>query len=369
MNDSKDVVQEEIRQFLLRIRNRITEMELDRARLPGWLKRAQIRIAWIDDSVVAVFEDAPFGPGEDLYVVRGPVGADSVVLLNIGNLTPEGASLRARSDVDRLTVIQGTLNAGGRTVIKLTASRPALFNCGYAGYHSPIALFNLFLQHTPFGADAGPFVARFVPFALYVHSEDLSHTTAIWEPAFAVLDDTLRAIHDSASGDFYENRQMRAATLEVLKKSSVIVLGSYASPHDEELIQVRDHLKSLGYEAELILDLPDTADMSNEDKVRFWTTAARFCVMVDRAPSGHIAEYVILREQQSIVALLRPRGDRSTYMIGDEHLVNVNHIRLFEFQGTPLSALGEVVQWAEFIAQERAEAYGGVYPWRDGPDR
>lgn len=357
-------VQQAIEQFLSTLRSHIDRLSLTRSRLPHWLTCATVRVAWIGESIVAVFEDAPFGTGGDTYEIRGPISADTVALLNTADFTPEGASLHARPDVIGIVVLQGTYGATGRTVINMTATRPALFDCGFVGYHSPLALCNLFLQHTPAGNVVGPVTTRFVSFALYVHAKDLAATSRVWEPAFHVLGELFVSIHGSPTGDFYEGRTTLAATLEVLKKSSVIVLGSYSSPQLAELIQVRDELRARGYDANLIRDLPETAEMSNEDKVRIWTAAARFCVMVDRVPSGHISEYMILREQHSILALLRPRGNRSTYMIGDEHLVNVNHIRLFEFRETPLTALNEVTQWAETIVEERAEAYDRTYPWR-----
>ena len=105
--------------------------------------------------------------------------------------------------------------------------------------------------------------------------------------------------------------------------------------------------------------------MSNEEKVRVWTLVSRFVVMLDRSPSGHIAEYMMLREQRAILALLRERGCGSTYMIGDDTLRDLNFVKVFEFEHTPFGVLDAVIDWAEKFALDRSSAYGKAYPWRD----
>jgi len=50
-------------------------------------------------------------------------------------------------------------------------------------------------------------------------------------------------------------------------------------------------------------------------------------------------------------------------MIGDEHLVDYNFIRVFEFEDSPLEVLDEAIKWAETFAMKRAEQYEKYYPW------
>jgi hypothetical protein len=159
--------------------------------------------------------------------------------------------------------------------------------------------------------------------------------------------------------------QRAARPLALSKDSGVVVLGSYSpSESKEELLQVRNQIRAMGYDAQLVVDMPEFPMMSNEEKVRLWTIVARFSVMVDRVPSGHIAEYMMLKEQRSILAMVRPRGVASTSMIGDASLVDIRHIRIFEFDDTPLEALDEAVRWAEALATERAQQYDAAYRWR-----
>ena len=118
------------------------------------------------------------------------------------------------------------------------------------------------------------------------------------------------------------------------------------------------------YDARLIREMAEIPAMSNEEKVRLWTLASRFVVMIDRTPSGHILEHALMKEQRTILAVIRRRGQGSTYMIGDAGLVDVNFIQVFEFDYYPEDVLAEAVEWAEAIALERQHAYDNYYPWR-----
>ena len=298
--------------FLVDLRGELTRKSLDFRRLPGWLTAANVRLGWVNDSVVAVFED---GSVEDVWTTKGQILADTVVLLDTPDFTPGGASLKGRN-VPGLILIAGPSGDSGRAVMNLASERPALFDCGYAGYHGPRALCNLFFHLSPPDLDVpGPVATRFV-------------------------------------------------TFQVTKKSTVIVLGKDTGDEGRELAEARDYLASRSYEAHLIKDLPEVPMMSTEEKVRSWAMAARFVFMVDRVPAGHLAEYVMLREQRAILALFRPKGLGSSFMMGDEDLVDYNFIKVFEFEETPLEVMETAIGWAETFAAKRASAYDAAYPWR-----
>jgi hypothetical protein len=262
---------------------------------------------------------------------------------------------------------------GSRMV--LSTAQPAFFDCGFAGYHGPRMLWDLFFELSPEAATFGPVEVRFIPFGIYLHEQDLASIPHVWQRLGPHILDHLAAIHDSPAGDYYARLNTRTTaltrsgrSLALAKESGVIVLGSY-SPADllRELTQVRDALRLRGYDAQLIQNLPELAMMSNEEKVRLWTMASRYCVMVDRSASGHIAEFMILKEQRSILALLRPLGSGSTFMIGDAALVDINYIHIFEFKDSPIEVLDEAINWAEGLAKVRSEAYNKAYPWRTSP--
>jgi len=63
--------------------------------------------------------------------------------------------------------------------------------------------------------------------------------------------------HNTPIGDYYEYKSDRGDFLRVTKENSVIVLGSYKDRRKQELEQVRDYLKTEGYDAALLEELPD----------------------------------------------------------------------------------------------------------------
>jgi hypothetical protein len=135
-------------------------------------------------------------------------------------------------------------------------------------------------------------------------------------------------------------------------------------PRHTDPTQPRDYLIQRDYDATLIRDLPEVPEMSNMDKVRMWTSAARFCVMVDRTVSGHIAEYQMLLSQKTVLALLRPSERGSTWMIGDDPSVDVNYIRVLPFVTSLLEKLDDAIAWAEELIRQRSGEYNKTYPWR-----
>jgi hypothetical protein len=199
--------------------------------------------------------------------------------------------------------------------------------------------------------------ARKIPLAIYVHVDHLVNE----DHRQLIADQIIKSLPDfskSAFGDIYKQNRSKVRTLSILKKSSVIVLGSYRSAESiRELESVRDFVQTMEYSCNLIQDIADVPGMSNADKVEFWTKAARFCVMVDRDPSGHLVEYRILKAQDTIFAMLRPRSGGSTSMIGHEPMVNTNIIKVFEFEHAPLEVLKQATLWAEEVAAKRDAEY------------
>jgi len=357
------------RDFVSRVRNLVRSAGLDAGRLPPWVTRASVKIGRLPTSLILLVDDSPT---DDCFSYAGKVSSDLQLLVGCPPFQPRGASLQARKERGvGLVLLMGDYRERQSTVLKLCTEDTALFDAGYGGYHGPTALVNLFVQVAP-GArkeeaerEASVTIAmRFVPFALYVHADDLADMAALWARCGATMEDVVRSMCESEIGTFYQSLAAPREVLQATKEKSVIVLGRYASPELDELCQVRDYLRSRGYDARLMSELPEVPMMSNEEKVRLWTLASRFSVMVDRSPGGHIAEYEILKSQSSVLALLRPAGGGSTYMIGDSHLADVNFISLFEFEETPLHCLDDAVAWAEEFVAHRATTYDTLYPWR-----
>jgi hypothetical protein len=352
--------QEFLSDFLGRIRRSIDNLSIDTNRLPNWVKFANIRAGWINDSLVAVFDDSQ---QKDSFSFKGSIGADTVLFFEVENYMPKDPILRSKKET-RLITIVGEVGESGNTTIDIVGERPAMFDCGYVGYHGPLAISNMFLQLKP-EENAIPVATRLLQLAIYGHKKDVEDTEKFWNMCEEGLTDTLKSIAASPTGDYYERLNKRSSTFLINKQNGVIVLGKDSDDfHLNELLQIRDFLRNKGYRADLIKDLPEIPMMSNKDKVRLWTIASRFCIMVDRTPSGHIAEYEILRQQSTIFAFMHPKGTGSTRMIGDDALVDVNYIHPFAFASSPLEALEDAITWAEQMAKARQDAYDREYPWR-----
>lgn len=345
--------------ILTGVRNATEFDSIDRDRLPVWFDAASIRAGWIDGSLVLAFEDAE--KNTDTFEYLGEVFADTAVLLNLPSLRRLGWVMEF-SGHDRLTY--SAYGEGSPPLMSLPFGA-AWSNAGLGTNHGPILVFGLSFQMDTSITDTSPSLMRHVPVALYACRDNQynEHENVEWFVS-AIIKELIRFV-DSSPGETVARQRARALAFATTKEQSAIVLGAYSGSDLEELIQVRDYLSQKGYDAVLIRDLPEIPMMTSAEKVRLWAQASRFCVMVDRIPSGHISEYEILKQQNVILALLRPAGDRSTYMIGDDHLVDVNFINLFEFDRSPLQILDEAVEWAEAIAQEREKTYNALYPWRE----
>lgn len=352
-------------QTLEKIREFVHLENLDIHRLPGWVKSANVRWASLNNSLIFLFEDSSLE--NDTFTNSGDVKSDVQFLLDLPEFIPRAACLKAPDRPSGgLIIFEGEHGEGKSVTININSNNSSIFNIGYTNYHVPIAILNIFIQLlTPTGRNGSSEIAaiRFVPFAIFIHIDDFSDFKALWNRCATHIECSLKRIHD-LEGDFYQSQWLPKEAFQITKEKSVIVLGKYSGSELNELRQVRDYLRAKGYDAHLIEDLPEHPMISNEEKVRYWTGGSRFCVMIDREAAGHIAEYEYLKTQRTILAFLRPKGEASTYMIGDVHLVDFQHINLFEFEKSSLDIMGVVIDWAEKLAKKRAEEYEKFYPWR-----
>lgn len=134
----------------------------------------------------------------------------------------------------------------------------------------------------------------------------------------------------------------------------VIVLGNYRTSRTL-LDRIAAILRNKGYAAFLVGEFPDNSGRTVDQKVQLLMNLARFCVMLDDYPSGHIAEYPIARENLVILARLTPSGGGSTLMIGSAEIAGVNHIRKFSFKKSPVEVLETAVAWAEDQRTQRLD--------------
>lgn len=323
--------------------------------LPRWLRAANIRIAEVNGSTIVFFERTP--KEQDEVVEYREVFSD-VEFVFPNRTSSCGNTLFTLSNWENdepglSSIVGGTLS--------ITSPVHCFTDIYKNQNHISLIFLNSFFMYQPHDEIEE---VRYVPFALLFPSQHLSDFGSFWDSCAESL---LQPIVSIQSHPMMEYRTEPMAEKGILSsvKDTVIILGNYDDPFEEELRQIRDYLISLGYDAFLIKDLPGQEEMSLEEKVKLWTTASRFCIMVDREASGHVKEYEIVKSERKPLALLRPQGGGSTWMIGDDELVDLNYIKTFEFSGSPIETAEAGVRWAEDLLNERGKAYPEFYPWKE----
>jgi hypothetical protein len=365
VSDDNELVQCYVAEFLRLVRDQVRRSGLKTTRLPGWVTAAHVTFGW--QGQTAVVEIDTSASGSDRFDRFGTMRSDAeLIFRTVVADTPSQAHLpgHATGEKGNLT-IEGEFD--GTSIMKLRTSQ------SFVDCRSVRPRHHLFCLHLAFQLvhheDPDQVLGfRFMPLIAYVHKE---HLAAMEMPVASLrwLADLFPRYSNSAEGEREEQRQQQVEVFRATKQRTVIVLGSYHPPHSGELASLRDDLKRRGYDAKLISDLPDLPSESNAQKVQNWTSAARFAVMIDRDPAGHLAEYELLRAQQTILALFRPTTGGSSWMIGDDEEVDVNFIRTFHFQRSPLETMERAVEWAERIARKREDAFNRRYPWRRSSHR
>ena len=349
------------------LRSRILSDGLNIARLPRWVRAASVRWCWVGQTLVAVFDDAE---ARDTYTYEGNFHTDISFLFKQADYIPDGCLVTPFEKSTGALALIGTGGDGSRSIMNMRFSRPAFIGCGYGVRHLPVIVANMALGIQPHGADT-MIALQLLPFALYIRFEDVQAPTwQTWDRIGDYLIDWLKDFHDQPIGDVLESRSVRQQAFEVTKHSSVLVLGSYDKTAQSRLEEVRNFLIGLGWDAHLLKSQADISMMSNEEKLRLWAGVSRFCVMLDEQPSGHVAEYVWLREQRVTTAVIRI-GQGSTWMIGDDMIADLNYFRLFDGTQGLERAIVQASEWAAAFTQKRAERYNSLYPWRaeDGTPR
>jgi len=351
------------RNFLERIRSFVNSEKLMIKRLPKWVESANVKITKLNNSNLFLFEDSLIKG--DSFVDCGGAKSDLQFFLELPEYVPKTVSFMAPHK-GGLIILHGEYGKDKKVVFNVISSdkrgHSALFNAGYIPYHSPLAIVNIFIK---LSVSEDVLAIRFVPFAIYVHDEDLNDFEGFWDKCTPHIQNTLQFIHDSDAGDYYQSTEGRKSAVLVGKEKSVIVFGKDSNPGMlSELHQVRDYLRTKDYDAYLLRDLPEHPSMSLEEKVKLWALATRFCIMVDREPSGHLVEYPYVKSVRAILALLRPEGRGSTYMIGNDEIIDFGYINVFEFRNSPIGILDTAIAWAEELVKKRIEKYKKAYPWR-----
>jgi hypothetical protein len=149
-----------------------------------------------------------------------------------------------------------------------------------------------------------------------------------------------------------------------LGKQGVLILGKDSEGHHFlELMLVKKFLVERGYKHAILLKLKeDIPNQSLSQKVKMWGLLCRFTIIVDRTPAGHLTEFEMLKCQDTVIAILRPKGYRSTFMM-DSHPQS-SLVTSFEFERSPFDRMGDVIKWAETVVKKNEAYYNEEYEWR-----
>ncbi|MFC7070514.1 type I restriction-modification system subunit M [Halobaculum lipolyticum] len=168
----------------------------------------------------------------------------------------------------------------------------------------------------------------------------------------------------STDSDSYSFDQ-HLSDLITASENSVYVLGKYGGATEAELLDVRNELREIGYDAYVDRDLADFPTQDLSGSVTTTMRLVKFCIMVDREASGHLNEYQLAQLNRTVLARLTPEDGGSTRMIGAAENIDVNYIKKFEFDLRPQERLSEAVDWAEEMISRRRREYNELYDWRE----
>ena len=70
----------------------------------------------------------------------------------------------------------------------------------------------------------------------------------------------------------------------------------------------------------------------------------------------------MLKNQDTIIAILRPRGFKSSFMMDVHHKLKL--IKIFEFKETPEERINDILRWAEILTSANEKHYNRKYTWR-----
>lgn len=355
-----------IEAILTRTRKVVERTEMDVNRLPHWIGSASVDIASVMNSTV--FYIKPNYDDADEIKYHSEIHTDTGLFFGIEDSYPSSIQITLE-DGEPTENEPGTISVvaekseGVSTRWNVRSANTIIYGMTTGNYHLPIITWNVYYNIKPDGSIVS---TSFVPLAIYLHDKEPDIAKRGIRRIVKSVVKQLSTIHESEQGDYYESEYTEEKSFVAGIEDSVIVLGDYDDgPHENELNEVKDYLDSIGYKASLIKELPGSPARSMRHKVKMWSMGSKFSVLIDREPSGHIAEYSDLSSEEVILALLREEESGSTFMIGTEYHTN-RLIELFEFGTKPIELMDEVTEWAEELSEELREIYTKEYPWRKG---
>ncbi len=190
-------------------------------------------------------------------------------------------------------------------------------------------------------------------------------TADFWSTERAVrraTDEIFQAIVDLTQA---ERRSLKLQDyLGKFKVRTVLVLGDYDDSGRARLEAIRVELEKLGYDPLLLDQIPDDPHYSLPQKAVAVGAVCRFVVIDDSSKSGHLVEFVHVRQNEWVTVLLRLENSEGSFLTrGASVTSNVILEKTYTFD-----KLADVLQgscdWAEEAVKRVKERHNSVYPWR-----
>ena len=250
----RGIVESQLAALLRLIRADVAARSWDTARLPPWVSATRVRSGLTGPTALAVFSASR--DAADHFRWKGFIHCDVSLLLECPDYHPISFVLdttRPRPD-NRPLLLSGDRtdkSVRGRSAIRLSSRQPGLTNCEWNAYHPPVMLSEMVIELMSAPEEFGSLKSGIVPFAIFVHSNDLRSAPALWGSIGDPVMRSLERCHNRSLGQEYAEERRRTSSLmkaegslQLAKESGVVVLGHDSSPDLAELERVCDRLRA-----------------------------------------------------------------------------------------------------------------------------
>jgi len=158
-----------------------------------------------------------------------------------------------------------------------------------------------------------------------------------------------------------------ASAISDAKRASVLVLGEDT---DASLIRLNRICaiieEKLSLSAILIKEQPELENHGLIGKLLIYATMARYVIVENSVPSGHLYELPYIRTAEAVTIVLQESGRGSSRMPDDSFAKNPL-VQVFNYEPETLeTVLQQAASWAENRLQENIEVNHKAWPWFQG---
>ncbi len=145
---------------------------------------------------------------------------------------------------------------------------------------------------------------------------------------------------------------------------SVLILGKDTGAALATLKRIAAKLQELGYYTYIIKEEPDKAGESVIQKVMRYALSAKFVIIENTEPSGHLYEIPhVAKAAECVTVVLQEEDKGATWMFEDAYAKH-KHWHKLSYQADGLeAAVEEAVAWAEEFVRDFADHQKATLPW------